>query len=528
MPRKSINKSLPKDFEPKKKNAISLGDDSNIDNDFKPFRIGGVDTGLEFKLDGIKSTTAEFETFKETTQELNVTKIKGNRIPALDEPQLIIQNKNVTDDTTGLWFNVYSDGTGYLKSNSGQLIFEADTAISFLTGDGAGEDFVVREGTFASYLDYFKVKNTRELFLYADGTTDDYFEIDVDANGATAISTVDADAALAHLTLDPDGDLLISGADTKTDATKKIYFDGGTHTYIHESADDVLQIIVGGDTMLELNEATGTNTFDGYTHCPRGLWIDAGRTLGLDGLSGHTTITEVTDDQLLFEVGGEYLMVLVEDATTSALLSSGVYHLAPTIMKDVGGVADTPASGYGSLYVNSDVLYFKTDGGTVTNLLAGGGGTSRWSFHFGGFKSNNGSSTAYYTSAYGASYYSWSASDSSPTSVAYNRRAFWTAPADGTLTKISVDVSSNSTLDDVRFYVYKGTATEATSFSLTLIGTSDAAGIDTASKNFTIRTAVSSSNSFSAGDGLWVFYKKETDNATNTQYFTGTITGEFD
>jgi hypothetical protein len=40
------------------------------------------------------------------------------------------------------------------------------------------------------------------------------------------------------------------------------------------------------------------------------------------------------------------------------------------LLKDIGQVATTPNSGYGSLYVNDDVLYFKTDGGTSTNLLS--------------------------------------------------------------------------------------------------------------------------------------------------------------
>ena len=45
------------------------------------------------------------------------------------------------------------------------------------------------------------------------------------------------------------------------------------------------------------------------------------------------------------------------------------------VLQDNGDVS-TPASGYGTLYVNSDVLYFKTDGGTATNLLSGGGGSN--------------------------------------------------------------------------------------------------------------------------------------------------------
>jgi len=42
------------------------------------------------------------------------------------------------------------------------------------------------------------------------------------------------------------------------------------------------------------------------------------------------------------------------------------------VLKDLGSAATTPSSGYGSVYVNADVLYFKTDGGTSTSLLSGG------------------------------------------------------------------------------------------------------------------------------------------------------------
>ena len=49
MPKKrSIRTSSPSDFEPKRKNPISLGSDSNIGNDFKTLKIGGKNTGLEF------------------------------------------------------------------------------------------------------------------------------------------------------------------------------------------------------------------------------------------------------------------------------------------------------------------------------------------------------------------------------------------------------------------------------------------------------------------------------------------------
>ena len=63
----------------------------------------------------------------------------------------------------------------------------------------------------------------------------------------TTISTVDADTAVGHLTLQPDGDLVLDPASQKTiiNATDGLYFDGGTHTYITESGDDTLDFYVG-------------------------------------------------------------------------------------------------------------------------------------------------------------------------------------------------------------------------------------------------------------------------------------------
>ena len=42
------------------------------------------------------------------------------------------------------------------------------------------------------------------------------------------------------------------------------------------------------------------------------------------------------------------------------------------VLKDLGTVATTPSSGYGTIYVNGDALYFKSDGGTATDLTSGG------------------------------------------------------------------------------------------------------------------------------------------------------------
>jgi len=56
-------------------------------------------------------------------------------------------------------------------------------------------------------------------------------------------------------TVDGDVDVEIPSGNFTIDATKKLYFDGGTHTYLDESSDDVLDIVVGADKMLILDEA---------------------------------------------------------------------------------------------------------------------------------------------------------------------------------------------------------------------------------------------------------------------------------
>ena len=93
-----------------------------------------------------------------------------------------------------------------------------------------------------------------------------FFDIRVLANGATSLVTTDAGGATGHLTLDPDGDLICSGCDAKMDATKKLYLDGGTDTYLTETSADSLQIVVGGDIMLQATESGADGNVVHFRH----------------------------------------------------------------------------------------------------------------------------------------------------------------------------------------------------------------------------------------------------------------------
>jgi len=92
--------------------------------------------------------------------------------------------------------------------------------------------------------------------IYELGDPDDFFAIDLNTgdNGAVILATNDASGTNAHMTLDPDGDLIVSGADVKIDEGQKLYLDGGGDTYIVSSAGDILDIVVGGVMVVRSTE----------------------------------------------------------------------------------------------------------------------------------------------------------------------------------------------------------------------------------------------------------------------------------
>ena len=227
-------------------------------------------------------------------------------------------------------------------------------------------------------------------------------------------------------------------------------------------------------------------------------------------------------------------------ATKLALDSSGntTQEGSISIKEKASAIADTAA--YGQIWVKTatpNELYFTTDAGddiqltSGTSAAGGGGGTARWTTTAGGYKTNNNSALTYYFQHY-PNYHLWSNSDSSPTSKTYTDSYCYQfcAAADGTLTNITVTcrASDTGTTDPLKFYVFKGSpANEATSVGLTLIGTTGTI-TPVASKQMHLSTDISSSNTFSAGDKLWIMLKKDSTSGNQDLYFAVSISGEYD
>ena len=154
----------------------------------------------------------------------------------------------------------------------------------------------------------------------------------------------------------------------------------------------------------------------------------------------------------------------------------------------------------------------------------------RWSIETGGYRSNNNSSSTYYFQ-YRPNGEIWSNTDSSPTSISvYDSYAsMLIAPYDGKVTKISVHGYANDTgaTDPLKFYVFKGTPSAGTtSMSLTQIGVTGTI-TPAALRVFVENVDITSSNTFSQHDAIFIMYKKDSTSGNQDLYFSITVSGEY-
>lgn len=221
---------------------------------------------------------------------------KLNDISQLDKPKmenlkvdsLAIRNAKLDTSKQKGDFTLDAHGNIELNTDSGRLSIK----------DGSDSHF------------FFDCDNT-SFIIYDDQDTGDLYKIQVSQHGATTISTIDDDATAGHLTMQPDGDLVLDPASQKTiiNATDGLYFDGGTHTNISESSSDNLRFVVGGTNLVDMTEAATNSVNINNSE----LTIDAAKKLYFDSSTlGHTYITESSADVLDVYVGGDKMLTLDE------------------------------------------------------------------------------------------------------------------------------------------------------------------------------------------------------------------------
>jgi len=93
-----------------------------------------------------------------------------------------------------------------------------------------------------------------DLRIESSADSGDYFQIQTTTHGATTFTTVDDDAAAAHLTMTVDGDIVLDPAGAVTIADKLVHT-GDTDTFLKFDTDKI-EFTAGGGELLILKEDT--------------------------------------------------------------------------------------------------------------------------------------------------------------------------------------------------------------------------------------------------------------------------------
>tara|TARA_R110002020_G_scaffold22913_2_gene76793 strand:+ start:253 stop:1341 length:1089 start_codon:yes stop_codon:yes gene_type:complete len=279
----------------------------------KPLNSQGDDGDLTFRRtsDGLKlyikaagkwngvKVGESFDDLEKSLKSLQkiVSTIKKFRLPNI---------YSVTGD-----FTLDASGNITLNSDGGRTIIKDNTASHFLFDCG-----------------------TTSLTIYDDTDEADVFTITVGASGASSISTTDDGAAIGHLTLVPDGDLILDPVSQKTiiNATDGLYFDGGGDTYIYEQGADILRVVVGGDQLLELTEdGDDGNSVNFKNSCAGFTQIEPVYNASITPVdfrrSNKQNLTfgagNITNLQLFFPlVSGNFTLLIKQDGTGSRTITN--------------------------------------------------------------------------------------------------------------------------------------------------------------------------------------------------------------
>ena len=180
-------------FESKRKNPIELGDDSNLEPNLKPIKIGGKNSILELSDDELKVRGSI------DASAITVDGASVGGATQLNELSDVAYSSG--DLTISSLDTIVASGTLRLKLGDG------DQAAFNLHSDDAG-------ASQSSHLFGMELGNYSSMRLNERGgsSNSDYFDIQVNEHGATIVSTVDAASTNADLTFDVDGAIKLDAA----------------------------------------------------------------------------------------------------------------------------------------------------------------------------------------------------------------------------------------------------------------------------------------------------------------------------
>tara|TARA_R100000234_G_scaffold3291_2_gene2726 strand:- start:11375 stop:13495 length:2121 start_codon:yes stop_codon:yes gene_type:complete len=227
----------------------------------------------------------------------------------------------------------------------------------------------------------------------SSANTADYFKMSTTANGVTVLETIDADAQLAHLTIQPDGKFLMemNNMDGEDDAWAILNNGHNAMTFKSEE---------GAENYFKIYDTTGSTPTNYFEVEVQNHGVTLIKTIDSSAANAHLTIQP--DGDLKFRPSSGITTLLagsnVNDfgkltvgtdgdltiSTTDAAAANAHLKFEPDgsfLIKETANAGGNVAN-YGQLWVKNDTpnnLYFTDDSGqdvAITNngSLAGGGG----------------------------------------------------------------------------------------------------------------------------------------------------------
>ena len=224
------------------------------------------------------------------------------------------QNTNVIGISSNMDDSATNVGSHTMKAFFGSVDFAGTDG----TVEGVGMELeVIDAGTNTGIILTVEDGGT-DIKMQSSANTSDYATIAVGAEGATTITTVDADTTAADLTLDVDGDMKIDVAG------------GDVYFYKDGNTDDYLRLSIGadGNAAFRTIDTAGGNADLTFT-------VDgdfAISSLGDVNLAADITGVQSSDDVKVVSMGAGYHMIIAEvDVLDANATDNGVIKQIGTV-----------------------------------------------------------------------------------------------------------------------------------------------------------------------------------------------------
>ena len=250
-----IIKRISSIFERKRKNPIQLGNDSNLESNLKSIKVSNINTPLQVSEDAAN--------IEGTLKIKNSLEITENEIDAKQDLTLDVNGDLILDPQSGItkfYLNGDTDDlcTLTVAANGKTTVATADSdgAAGHLVLDADGQIHVDSSGTVlfkTSGTDVFAFSGST-LRIYEDGgaSTDDFFLMQVLANGAVRFDTNDNAGTDAFLSFGIDGYVLFNACPAGFLQFAPTYNASDTEVNFHTSGNKAF-VTFGAGNITDMN-----------------------------------------------------------------------------------------------------------------------------------------------------------------------------------------------------------------------------------------------------------------------------------